>query len=183
MSRPFLSFHISDLMLGYHTTERLIAKECENGFVHQGFQKIIWFKKKTHLISLLPLCLLLIIQDLFDMRQKGQMYSMLISSAHAQSKSSPPSDGLKSSPHTDWSNSPLQPLLLPHASCKCDNVLCSEIHTISVHLAPNVSKMPVSFSGWMAVMVGERLIARVDLGKRSPMDGSCLTACHQPFKA
>lgn len=30
---------------------------------------------------------------------------------------------------------------------------------------------------------GEWLIARVDLGKRTPMEGSCLTACHQLFKA
>lgn len=58
-----------------------------------------------------------------------------------------------------------------HASCKCDNVLCSENHTISVHLAPNVSKMPVSFfwmNGWYG---GEWLIARVDLSKKEPDGG------------
>lgn len=77
---------------------------------------------------------------LFDVEREGQIYSMLISPVHAQSKSSFHSDDLKSSSHTDWSNFPLHFLLPLHASCKCDNVLCSEIHTISVHLAPNVSK-------------------------------------------
>lgn len=121
---------------------------------------------------------------LFDMRREGQIYSMLISPVHAQSKSSLQSDALKSSLYTDWSNFLLQFLLLLHAFSKCDNVLCSEIHTISVHLAPNVSKMPVSFSGWMAGLVESGLLQEWTLvKKKSPMEGSCLTACHQPFKA
>lgn len=114
--------------------------------------------------------------------KKKEIYSMLISRVHAESKLSLHSDHLKSSSPTDWSNFPLHFLLPLHVSCKCDNVLCSEIRTISVHLAPNVSKKPVSFSGWM-VDVGKWLIARVDLGKRTPMEESCLTACHQLFKA
>lgn len=139
----------------------------------------------THVVSAFAIsfCLYFItLQHLFDMRWEREIYSMLISPVHAQSKSSLHSDHLKSSSHTEWSNFPPHFLLPLHDSCKCDNVLCSEIRTISVHLAPNVSKKPVSFSGWMADG-GKWLIARVDLGKRTPMEESCLTACHQLFKA
>lgn len=144
------------------------------------FPLLVFFSFCLHFIT---------IQHLFDMKWEGQIYSMLISPVHAQWKSSLHSDDLKSSSHTDWSNFPLHFLLPLHASCKCDNVLCSEIHTISVHLPPNVSKKKkkrrkacVLF--WMNCRDGgEWLIARVDLGKRTPMEGSCLTACHQLFKA
>lgn len=142
--------------------------------------------------SALPLfCQRLItVQHLFDMKWGGQMYSMLISPVHAQSKSSLHSADLKSSSHTPTEvTSPFYFLLPLRASCECDNVLCSEIHTISVRLAPNVSKKkrkkknrPVSFSGWMTGTVESALQERT-LVKRTPMEGSCLTACHQLFKA
>lgn len=83
---------------------------------------------------------------------------------------------LKSSHHAKRRNFPPQLLLLVTTSRKCDNVLCSESTAISVHLAPNVSKLPrVLF--WMNGRLGE------EQPKRRPGEGSCLTACQQQLKA
>lgn len=149
---------------------RLFAKWCANEFISDTKEKTFSFQNQQFLetiyfLFLLFLTVYTVIRHLFDMRWEGQFYSMLISPVNAQLKSSLHADGLKSSPHTNWSNFSLQLLLLMHASCKCDNVLCSEIHTISVHLAPNVSKMAVSFSGWMAGMVESGLLQEWTLVK------------------
>lgn len=166
MSRPFSSSHISDVPFTISLQDSL-PNGVQNEFVYHGFLKKLFSfpRQQFHLFSVLPLCVLLIVRDLFNMKREGQMYSMLISLVHAQSKSSLHCDGLKSSPHTDWSHCPLQPLLLMRDSCKCDNVPCSEIRAISVHLAPNVSKMPVSFSGWMGVMAESGLLQEWTLVK------------------
>lgn len=114
---------------------------------------------------------------LFNGRCEGQIYSMLISLVHEQPESSVPDD-LESSSHAVWSNFPLHFLLPLCASCKCDNVLCSEIHTQkkSVHLAPK--KPCVLF--WMNGRTGEEwLSVQMDLSKRTTAERSCLTACHQ----
>lgn len=108
------------------------------------------------------------IQHLFDMKWEGQIYSMLISPVHAQSKSSLHSDDLKSSSHTDWSNVPLHfcSLCMPLANViMCYAVKFTQFQFTYHQTCQKKKKKPVSFSGWMAGMVESGLLQEWTLVK------------------
>lgn len=137
-------------------------------FISGSFLSVSWRHVSSIWFPFFLSLRFIMIQNVFGMSREHQIYSMLISPVHAQSKSSLHSDGLKSSQHTDWSNFPPQFLLLVHSSCKCDNVLCSEIHTISVHLAPNVSKNACVLLWMSSRFGGEWLISKSGPWQKEP---------------